>query len=588
MVVDAQGRRGFVADKEHGEVAVFDVSGETFTQLAVIPGVLSPSAIAIDDTLQRVFVLTPSPVVAIAAIDIDPDSPSQYTVVGSTSVGAEAAYSVAVDPGSGLVFVNAWSAGVSGVRVVDTTNGTNWPVRSGREPGNVVVDPETHTAYIPSPTDETITSVGPSGVSVHSVVTAVARLAVFPGGVVAATATAHPHLETWDTTTWKRIATSDTLGEIPGDMVIDNDVQIVYTTPVGNSGLSAFRLGSLQREVGVAPGVFFALTLDRSSHRLFASGFEASRVDMFRPNLMPLQSVDRIAGPDRFAVSAGTSEDAFLSGVPVAYIASGSGFADALSGSAAAGELGGPVLLVSTGSIPDSVRSELKRLRPQRIVLLGGEASLSNAVQEELGGFSRSVTRIGGADRYEVSAAVSRATFGNGIDTIYVASGETFPDALSGSAAAGRDKAPILLVRKDEVPAVVKAEIARLNPAHIIVLGGVNTISDDVVAELSSRPTVRVDGADRFAVSAALADHRFPGRAFTVYVASGEVFPDALSAGAAAIENDAPVLLVNHESVPNVVKSVLERLRPYRIVVLGGTNTVSDAVTADLGRYLPG
>jgi putative cell wall-binding protein len=64
------------------------------------------------------------------------------------------------------------------------------------------------------------------------------------------------------------------------------------------------------------------------------------------------------------------------------------------------------------------------------------------------------------------------------------------------------------------------------------------------------------------------------------------VFPDALSASATAIANHAPVLLVTKGAVPSATAAELARLAPDRIVVLGGTNTVSDAVLGALGAYL--
>ncbi|WP_291050217.1 cell wall-binding repeat-containing protein [Herbiconiux sp.] len=71
-----------------------------------------------------------------------------------------------------------------------------------------------------------------------------------------------------------------------------------------------------------------------------------------------------------------------------------------------------------------------------------------------------------------------------------------------------------------------------------------------------------------------------------VYVASGAVFPDALSGSAGAIADKAPVLLVTRDSIPASVVAQLQRLKPYRIVVLGGTNTISDTVRDALDKYL--
>ncbi|MFB2585085.1 cell wall-binding repeat-containing protein [Herbiconiux liukaitaii] len=298
-------------------------------------------------------------------------------------------------------------------------------------------------------------------------------------------------------------------------------------------------------------------------------------------------SVDRIGGADRYGVAAGVGADTFGSDRDVVYVATGAGFADALSASAAAGAGGGPVLLVTADAIPTDTGAELARLRPRKIVVAGGVNTISPAVEAALKKYSATVERIGGVDRYAVSAAMAAAAFPTGpLQKVYLASGQVFPDALAGAAAtAGRG--PVLLVTKDGVPDPVKAQLARLAPSEIVVLGGPNTISEAVLATLPRSATVtRVGGADRFAVSANVSAANFDPHVGTAYVASGAVFPDALSGSAAAIANHAPVLLVTRDGIPEAVAAELERLKPRRIVVLGGSATVSDAVQSDLGRFL--
>jgi putative cell wall-binding protein/Tol biopolymer transport system component len=297
--------------------------------------------------------------------------------------------------------------------------------------------------------------------------------------------------------------------------------------------------------------------------------------------------VERIGGADRFAVSAAVSAATFPAGVPVAYIASGAVFSDALSGSAAAGVQGGPVLLVGKDSLPDAIAAELARLKPARIVVLGGLATIGAGVESALAAFGAPVSRIAGADRFAVSASVSEHVFAPGIQIAFVASGAVFPDALSGSAAAGLLGGPVLLIQKDAVPAQVAAELDRLQPKNIVVLGGANTISAAAVAQLGSHASVvrRIDGADRFEVSANVVQDAFT-QPDVVYVASGAVFPDALSGSATAIADRSPVLLVTKDAVPSAVATQLERLDPYRIVLLGGPNTISDTVKDALEKYL--
>jgi len=200
-----------------------------------------------------------------------------------------------------------------------------------------------------------------------------------------------------------------------------------------------------------------------------------------------LGTVTRFAGSDRYATSAQVSAASFPAQTPVAYIASGTAFPDALSGAAAAaGTANGPVLLVAGTSIPAAVSAELARLQPGRIVVLGGTAAVSSDVQQQLAGYTAgAVTRLAGSDRYATSAAVS-AVFPAGVNVAYIASGQSFPDALSGAPVAGESGAPILLVPGDQATSSVLDELGRLQPQHIVILGGTGAVSADLEATLRS------------------------------------------------------------------------------------------------------
>jgi hypothetical protein len=96
-------------------------------------------------------------------------------------------------------------------------------------------------------------------------------------------------------------------------------------------------------------------------------------------------TVTRVAGPDRFATAAAISATTFEPGVPVAYIAYAYNFPDALAGAAAAGTLPGPILFAAANlPLNASTTKELERLKPKRIVILGGTGVISNAVQNAL------------------------------------------------------------------------------------------------------------------------------------------------------------------------------------------------------------
>lgn len=302
-------------------------------------------------------------------------------------------------------------------------------------------------------------------------------------------------------------------------------------------------------------------------------------------------SMTRLAGSDRYATAAAISRESFDPGVPVAYVATGASFPDALTAGAAAARHDGPVLLVTAGSVPAATATELARLRPATIKVVGGPSMIRDGVLQQLGEFATNgqVVRVAGANRYATAASVSIDTFDPDVPIAYVATGEMFPDALAGVAAAGATGGPILLVRIDEIPGETVSELSRLRPGRIVVLGGGGVVSDGVVASLqgfaTSGEVTRLAGADRYATAVAVTSGTFASGA-TVYVATGLSFPDALGGGPVAGGLPGPLLLVPGTSVPPSVATELSRLDPQTVVLLGGPSSISDTVAWQIANLL--
>jgi len=97
-------------------------------------------------------------------------------------------------------------------------------------------------------------------------------------------------------------------------------------------------------------------------------------------------TVRRIAGRDRFATASAVSADTFGPGSS-AYVATGLAAPDALVSAAAAVSAGGPVLLVTNSGVPAPTATELERLRPPRIFLVGGVVVVDRQTQAALAAF---------------------------------------------------------------------------------------------------------------------------------------------------------------------------------------------------------
>ena len=301
-----------------------------------------------------------------------------------------------------------------------------------------------------------------------------------------------------------------------------------------------------------------------------------------------LERVGRASGADRYGTAAAVSSGAYGTGVAVAYVATGSDFADALAAGPAAGRLGGPVLLAKRSVLPDATVSELLRLAPQRIVVLGGPSVIADSLLTSLRAYAGNgvVTRLGGSDRFATAAAVSADAFPGGAPVAYVASGTSFADALSGGVAAGRAGGPILLTAADRLPDATAAELARLNPAEIVILGGPAMISPavaDALTTLAPSATVsRLSGANRYATSVAVSKATTAPGPRVVYLATGQGYPDGLAGSPPAVRDDGPLLLTSTSAIPPDVLAELQRLAPARVVILGGTASISAAIANQL------
>lgn len=298
----------------------------------------------------------------------------------------------------------------------------------------------------------------------------------------------------------------------------------------------------------------------------------------------PFDRVERQFGSDRFATAARVSFRAHpVSGVGSVFVADGLNFPDTLSAAAAAGRIGAPVLLTRPTVIPTATRSELNGLAPARAVVVGGTGAVSDDVASALGA---PVTRLAGVDRFETAAAVS--TLWASTQTVYLANGMDFPDALAGAAAAGSKDSPVLLTRADALPEATASALARLKPARIVVLGGAAVVGDEVAAAAAAATGVtttvqRLAGESRFDTAVAVSKATFPTAGVpVVYIANGMSFADALAAAAAGGERGGPVLLTPQSALPTAVIDEVTRLKPQRIVLLGGPSVVGYGVLARL------
>lgn len=290
---------------------------------------------------------------------------------------------------------------------------------------------------------------------------------------------------------------------------------------------------------------------------------------------------DNIGGEDRIDTAIKVSERYFTKADSLV-IARSDDFPDALTASVLAKAVNGPILLTRGDSINPDLEGEIKRLGTKKIYIAGGDQAISDKVENELKKLAN-IERIGGKDRYQTSVLIARkvAELTGNKGKVMVTTGQDFADALSISPYAAKMGYPILLVKRDFVPEVIKTAADELGKQGVFILGGENAVSDGLKKDLPQMLS-RIGGEDRYETSALIAERLF-GDSKKAFLASGQVFSDALVIGPVAAGENGPVLLTKRGVLPKVVKNHMEKASYQGIVIIG----LEDAIHPNVWKELP-
>lgn len=218
-------------------------------------------------------------------------------------------------------------------------------------------------------------------------------------------------------------------------------------------------------------------------------------------------------------------------------------------------------------------------------------------------------TRVADATRYSTAIRIAQSAFPawTGVTDVVISSGEdrAAADPLAAAGLCWAYDAPLLLVSSSYTPAEVKMairEIAAANPGGVTlhVVGGTTSVPkkrlDDIVTYVNAtlgpgRVTTHriLATGDRYDLARSIATQMRSVRAAdatsTVLVANGAdpaKFFDAMALSAVSAATGAPILLVSKDTVPAATQRALAEIGATRIIVAGGTATVSSATYKSL------
>ncbi|MGP1616473.1 cell wall-binding repeat-containing protein [Peptostreptococcus stomatis] len=300
------------------------------------------------------------------------------------------------------------------------------------------------------------------------------------------------------------------------------------------------------------------------------------------------EKIQRLSGDNRYETSVEVSEKNFKSADTVV-LASGQNIADALVASSYADIEEAPILLTNKNSISDEVLDEIERLKADKVVIVGGQSSISSSVESRLKKEDIKVKRISGRDRFDTSDKLSQevSRLSKKSSQAILVNGYKNIDALSVSSLATKEELPILLNGRNALNMSVKNRLKQMNVNKVYIIGGNNSISSDVEKELKRMQisVVRLSGTDRYETSANIAKYAYKDFDEAI-VASGENPVDALAASTLTGKKEAPILLTNKNKIPKSIKKIIEDMDIGKITIVGGENSITDNVMDDMEDLL--
>jgi putative cell wall-binding protein len=200
-------------------------------------------------------------------------------------------------------------------------------------------------------------------------------------------------------------------------------------------------------------------------------------------SLLPAADVTRLGGRNRLAAAANVTQSAFGTGVSTVYVSNGQAFPNAAAAAHIATANDAPLLLVRPDRIPARVQRALTELRPARIVVIGD--AVTEAAAAELRDYDFHVSRIAADNRFALSAQIALTDFAAS-ETVYVAVGRNYPNAVVASPVVRSRPGPVLFISRDSIDPFVAAELSRLAPSRIVLLSRPDRVSHTVIQQLAA------------------------------------------------------------------------------------------------------
>ena len=306
--------------------------------------------------------------------------------------------------------------------------------------------------------------------------------------------------------------------------------------------------------------------------------------------------ITELTGSDRYETAVKISKEGWKNGSDKVVIINGDVSIDGIISTPLATTYNAPILLVEKNNVPNSVKSELKRLNPKDIIIIGDENAISKTTANQIKStVNASQTRLKGSNRYETSLLIAKEIDKNhDVEKVYITNangGEV--DALTIAAKAGQDKQPIILTDKNSITDNTYKWLKSEDLQNAYFIGGPQMISTNVINKVNdiTKDNVtnnRVYGADRHETNANVIKKFYTDDELeAVLVAKSDVLVDALAAGPLAANLKSPILITPKTYVSAYHKENLEAKSANKVYKIGGglTSKVMSSIASSLSKH---
>jgi len=178
-----------------------------------------------------------------------------------------------------------------------------------------------------------------------------------------------------------------------------------------------------------------------------------------------------------------------------------------------------------------------------------------------------------GADRYATAAAISKLGFPEGAPALVLVAGDDYAQAISAAPLAAAYGGPMLLVPPEGIRDDISAEIERLSPSLVFLVGvsKPRTVTQQLEEILDEPAVTNLTGDDAYETAALIAEQLNSELESVpkVVIVPSDSFVEGLAVAPLAAAEGWPILLASGDDLPRATSRAMEKLEVESVLMVG-------------------